>query len=188
MTGWVPEHLVPFVRSFVGYELNRPVSIFFDRDGIAVGDTWALKLRKALVHSRCLMTIWTPLYFHSEWCRRECAIMLYRETRLGLRTAAQPEGLVVPLNVFDGQHFPPRAKTIQWFDLRDYWIAGPAFPASSQYVNFQQQLRTLAPQVAGAIRRAPPWQARWQKVTWYDVDVSDLQPPSADNFDFPGIE
>jgi hypothetical protein len=114
--------------------------------------------------------------------------MLNRETRLGLRTVAHPEGLVVPLNVFDGKHFPPRAQSIQWFDLSDYWIDGPAFRSSSQYVDFQVQLKKLAPQVAAAIGRAPTWQDRWRRANWYDVDASDLIPPPIANFAFAGLE
>ena len=188
MASWVPDHLLPFMQSFVGNAMNRPVSIFFDRNGIPAGDTWPLALRNALTHSRCLVAVWNPLYFSSEWCRRECAVMLYREMRLGLRQNGSSEGLIVPINVFDGEHFPLRVRSIQYFDLRNYWISGPAFGTSALYVDFQIQLRNFAAQVAGAIRRAPSWQSRWQSAAWYNVDASDLQPPSIDNFDFPGLE
>jgi hypothetical protein len=188
MASWVPDHLMPFMKSFVGNEMNRPVSIFFDRSGIQAGDTWPLTLQNALMRSRCLVAVWNPLYFSSEWCRRECAVMLYREERLGLRKGTRPEGLIVPISVFDGEHFPPRAKSIQYFDLRAYWISGPAFRDSALYVDFQIQLKNLAASVARAIKRAPSWQSRWQKATWYNVDASDLEPPPIDNFAFPGLE
>lgn len=188
MASWIPDHLIPFIKTFVGNNMNRPVSIFFDRTGIPAGASWPLSLQNAVVRSRCLVAVWNPLYFSSDWCRRECAIMLHREQQLGMRAGANPDGLVVPINVFDGQFFPPRARSIQYFDLKDYWIAGPAFRESQLYVQFQIRLRVFAEWVADAIRRAPSWQAQWENSTWSDVDTTDLEPPATDNFAFPGLE
>jgi len=113
---WVHEHLLPFLESYLGNALNRNVNLFVDRNGISSGDAWPERIKRALAHSRCLVAVWAPLYFNSLWCRYECAVMLYRERQLGYRTINNPSGLILPINVFDGEHFPDFAQEIQWLD------------------------------------------------------------------------
>src|SRR3954453_6975833 len=74
MGSWVVDHLTPFIRTFAGNAVGRQVSIFMDRDGIQTGDDWPLRLRRALATSRCMVAVWSPLYFVSEWCRKEAAV------------------------------------------------------------------------------------------------------------------
>jgi hypothetical protein len=188
MEGWVGQHLVPFLTSFVGNALNRPASIFFDRTGIRSGDAWPLRLQKALAKSRCLVPVWSPLYFHSEWCRRESTVMLFREAQLGFRTVQVPNGLVVPVNVFDGSFFPKRARDIQWLDCRKYWIIGEGFAKTERYVEFQDALREWSADVARAVHSAPEWDDGWLTAPWMEVADSDLMPPSSANFSFVGLE
>jgi hypothetical protein len=188
MSSWVHQHLVPFLQSYIGNAINRPVQLFIDREGIASGDAWPLRLRNALAHSRSLLAIWSPLYFHSNWCRRECAVMLYREAQLGYRTVLQPKGLVAPINVFDGQFFPEKARQIQYLDCRKYWIVGEGFVKTERYVEFQELLQTWAMDVAAVIEGAPPWQDAWINEEWFEVPDNDLQPKPRDNFAFAGLE
>lgn len=188
MEGWVVQHLVPFIQSFVGNALNRPVHIFIDRAGIRSGDAWPARLRRALAKSRCLVAVWSPLYFHSDWCRRECSTMLHREVALGFRTIQKPEGLVIPVNVFDGNFFPKKAKDIQWLDCRKYWIVGDGFVKTERYVEFQDVLRTWADDAAHMIQGAPAWDEAWLTPSWLDLPDDALRPPSTTNFGFVGLE
>lgn len=188
MAPWVHQHLGPFTRSFVGNALGRPVSLFIDRAGILSGDSWPQRLKGALAQSRCLVAVWSPLYFGSEWCRRECRTMLHRETQLGYRTNAKPSGLIMPVNVFDEEFFPETARNIQWLDCRKYWIVGDGFSKTERYVDFQDLLREWAGTVAQAINTAPPWQECWLQDDWLDLPDDDLRPKPATNFGFTGLE
>ena len=188
MDMWVPDHLVPFLKTFVGNAVNRPISIFVDRSGISAGDAWPERLRNALGRTRCLVAVWNPLYFHSDWCRQECAVMMHREKRMSYRTLTRPRGLIVPVNVYDGIFFPPPAQVIQTFDLQKYWIAGPAFRDSVLYVEFQTQLKVLAGQIASAVAGAPPWEESFMDAACLNVSTDDLMPPSSTNFAFPGTD
>ena len=188
MDSWVIEHLIPFVRSFAGNALNRPISVFVDRDGIAVSDSWPLRLQEALAQSRALLAVMSPLYFHSSWCRRECMAMLYRESQLGYRTVKKPRGLVMPVNVFDGQFFPDKVKNIQWLDCKKYWIVGESFKKTERYVEFQDLLRERAGDLAQVIQAAPTWQAAWLNDEWFNLPDDELLPRSSENFDFTGLE
>jgi hypothetical protein len=188
MGSWVPDHLVPYMQSFVSNALNRPVSIFVDREGIKTGQSWPLVLQGALGRARCLVPVWNPLYFHSDWCRRECAVMLHRERRMAYRTLNNPDGLVIPVNVFDGEFFPQAVQPIQWFDFQEFWIAGSGFRASLLYVDFQIHMKEFAKEVATAVSGAPEWQPSFLEAESFDVDTSELAPPSSTNFAFSGLE
>lgn len=188
MESWVHSHFLPFLRTFVGNALNRPVDFFVDREGITTGDSWPLKLQQAIVQSRCLIPVWSPLYFHSSWCRKECAAMLYREAQSGFRTVSNPSGLVAPVNVFDGQFFPDKAKQIEWLDCQRFWVVGDGFSRTERYVEFQDILRSWAVDVAAVIEGAPPWQDAWMTDAWLQVDDSDLMPRSSTNFAFAGLD
>lgn len=188
MEGWVPTHLIPFLKSFVGNALNRPIDVFIDRDGIATGDAWPQRLQQAIARSRCLIGIWSPLYFHSEWCRRECAAMLHRESQFGFRTVANPKGLVLPINVFDGIFFPETARQIQWLDCQKYWIVGDGFVKTEKYVDFQDLLREWASEVAEVIRIAPPCEDSWMTDEWLEIPDDHLRPEPVENFEFAGLD
>jgi hypothetical protein len=188
MESWVHQHFIPFLRSFVGNALNRHINVFVDRSGIAAGDSWPVRLRSALAQSRCLVPIWSPLYFHSEWCRKELAVMLYREQQSGYRTILRPGGIVVPVNVFDGNFFPERAKQIQWLDLTKYWIVGDGFTKTERYVDFQDSLRDWANGVAAAIANAPAWQSDWLNEDWNNLPDVELSPRPSTNFHFVGLD
>ena len=114
--------------------------------------------------------------------------MLNREKQLGYRTLANPAGLVIPVNVFDGQFFPEIARDIEWLDLTAFWIIGEGFSKTEKYVQFQDRLRDWAPQVAQAVHRAPSWEESWLTEPWLNVPDNDLQPKPADNFAFVGLE
>jgi hypothetical protein len=114
--------------------------------------------------------------------------MLFRETQLGFRTVQVPNGLVVPVNVFDGQFFPQRAKVIQWLDCRKFWIVGEGFARTERYVEFQDALRGWSEDVARAIQSAPAWNEHWMTAPWIDVADDDLMPPPTTNFTFVGLE
>src|SRR5262249_29189542 len=45
--------------------------LFIDEEGIDTGERITDKLRYGLKHSRCLVGLWSPLYFHSRWCTAE---------------------------------------------------------------------------------------------------------------------
>lgn len=188
MQGWVTQHLVPFLESFVGNALNRPTNLFVDRTGIRSGESWPPKLQRALAKSRCMVGVWSPLYFHSEWCRREVATMLHRETQYGFRTVNRPGGLVIPVTVFDGKFFPRRAKEIQCLDCRKYWIIGEGFVRTERFVEFQDVLRTWAEDVASVIEQAPDWDANWLKVPLAALPDEELTPLPTNNFHFIGLE
>jgi TIR domain-containing protein len=174
---WVNDHFLPYFRPALGDALNKPASIFIDRTEIHSGQKWPARLKQALAHSRCLVGIWSPLYFQSEWCQCECAVMLHRELQLGYGTDANPDGLMIGLKVNDGIHFPDFAKESHRADFEPFFFDCPAFNQSLLHIDFQRAIRSLAADVARIVNTAPEWSADWTTDPWMNDVVSSIRKP-----------
>src|ERR1035438_888841 len=73
---------------------GQPARIFFDREGIRVGDRWPDTIREALKTSKCMVGLWSPSYFQSHWCVSEWRSFLARER---LFAATEPRRLIAPI-------------------------------------------------------------------------------------------
>jgi hypothetical protein len=175
---WVKDHFLPFFQFQLGNALNRRAHIFFDRTGLRVGDIWPQKLHNALAHSRCLLAVWSPLYFQSEWCSNESEIMRFRQEQLGLGTIQNPKSLIGGVKINDGDFFPAYAKQCQWADFEKYFIDGPTFYQSPLHAQFQLDIVPLAKDVAQVIANAPAWSAEWLTAPWTVDVIARKQPPT----------
>jgi TIR domain len=153
---------------------GRQVSIFLDRDAIESGDAWPQRLRKALACSRCMVPILLPSYFHSEWCVREFAVMEQRSRHYDLWTDKNPGGLIVPICISDGEHFPETARNIQALSCHEYHRLGKGFKNLDAYKTFQDVIIKWVEHVAAAIDRAPEWNEAWLSDNWLDPPLEHL--------------
>ena len=138
-------------------EMRRPVTMFVDVGSIEVGDRWPDMLKEGLVLSRCMVGVWSPMYFQSSWCVSEWKSFLEREKIMNM----VPHGLIAPVCFHDGEHFPPEAQQVQSLDLRPYASALPAFWKSPRSLELEDRIKTLAGSVAKILQRAPPFQRNW---------------------------
>src|SRR5271165_7140485 len=108
---WLIEHFLDRFEFLVTEEIaglcGRPSSgIFFDqrevnpairtgtfRSGrrIEPGDNWRKELETAIKTSRCLVGLWSPMYFLSRWCRTEWRSFEKRPMTLSSRLACMTE-------------------------------------------------------------------------------------------------
>ncbi len=175
---WVNDHFLPYFRPALCDALARRASVFLDRTGIRSGQKWPARLKHALARSRCLVGIWSPMYFRSEWCQFECAVMLHRERQLGYGTSRKPDGLVIGVKVYDGIHFPDFAKDSQRADFEPYFFDGPAFNLCPLHIDFQRAIRPFAEDVARIVRGVPPWLPEWASGPWVDDIVAGIRTPA----------
>jgi TIR domain len=137
--------------------LRRPAVIFFDQsrirrelrtgalqalDGIEPGSLWRTELEQAIKSSRCMVGLWSPTYFGSDWCTREWTSF-----------ADRPGGPLVSASVYDGKFFPPAAREFQLLDLSEYVSLG--IDKTDRFSEFEQQVKLLAEAVAEKAANAP---------------------------------
>ena len=175
---WVLTRFKPFLEDYLGSELGYMPRVFVDQINIVPGESWPDRLRFALARSRCLVAIFTPLYFSSEWCCREFAAMRHRGQRLGLTSADNPTGLAIPVNLWDGDSFPSCVGDLHHLDCRPYMFVGKCFEDSDLFLEFQQKLQGWIPKVAGLVRNTPDWSQQWTTTDWLDVPYQELLIPT----------
>jgi hypothetical protein len=146
------------LKFWLGLELGgREPSLFVDEDSIETGDRWPDRLKEALKLSRCMVCVWSPSYFQSDWCVSEWKSFLAREKRLGMAS----HGLIAPMRFHDGDHFPTEAQSVQWTDVAPYTSTVPAFWNSHRAIELEDKLKALAATLARIVQRAPQFQPDW---------------------------
>jgi len=138
-------------------EIDREVKMFVDEETIETGDRWPEVLREALKGSRCMVSIWSPAYFRSNWCFSEWASFLEREKRLKMRS----HGLIAPLVFHDGERFPRDAQIVQWTNVEKYASTARAFWDSPRVIELEDEIKKFACAVAKMVASAPPFEEDW---------------------------
>ncbi len=109
-----------FIHVFRGLlnEMLQPqgVRIFYDRHDIHVGKKWPETLHNGLAHSKILVPILIPSYFHREWCLREYAVFHHRERQVKMGD----DGLIFPVLFTKVGALPDYADTTQMADFSKY--------------------------------------------------------------------
>ena len=160
---WLTKHFLErfnfCMNQEVSARLQRPAVIFFDQSrirrelrtgvlqpdgGIEPGALWRNELERAIKISRCMVGLWSPMYFGSTWCRREW-----------LSFASRPGQPLVPASVYDGKHFPERAREFQMIDLSEYVLQG--IDRTDRFSEFEQEVRLLAEAAAEKVANPPPF-------------------------------
>lgn len=158
---WTRDIFVKPLRSLLRPALGD-VYIFVDEQ-IETGADWPTRLAKALARSRLLIPILSRDYFNSEWCRLELALMYEREKRSQLRTLQQPEGLILPFIIDDGDCFPPEILAMQSENIHVF--ANPYIqPNSPRQEEFAEHLRSWCCCVEQALSRVPSYNPAWESL------------------------
>jgi hypothetical protein len=141
------------------------VKFFFDCEEISTGMRWHQKLASALKVSKCLICVWSPLYFQSKWCLSEWKTFVARE-KIG------NWDLVVPASFFDGDTFPSEAKERQFMNFSDFTSTMPRFWDTDSAVQFEEKLlKPFAKDLARMIRAAPPYDETFPIVEESDDNI-----------------
>lgn len=172
---WVCDEFLPLFKFYLEEILGREVTIFSGEDEIDDEDTWSLVFREAFAYSKCLVAFWHPSYFMSESCRYASYLMIQRERQENYRTSENPEGLIYPINLFDGERFPDFARNMSQFDFKPFVRRGLGFSRTERYIQFQDNLIQLSEIVARGINHAPPWKKAWLETP--EVEIPEISPP-----------
>ncbi len=154
---------------WVGTELGLEVKIFFDTEDIRTGARWRQKLANALKKSRCLICVWSPLYFRSKWCLSEFKSFLKREE-------LNKRDLVMPASYCDGESFPPEAQSRQILKFDEFTSTMPMFWKTDSAFYFERDLlKKFAKDLAEMIRQSPPYDEAFPIIEASDQEVCPEQ-------------
>ena len=104
--------------------------IFFDREGIQGMDDWELRILTALRQSRVMIAVLSPAYFESEYCRKEWAWFVDRETERAMTGEAIAPVYTLTVDDFEPSpeaipdDWPRNLKRRQYLDARPWWDEG----------------------------------------------------------------
>ncbi|HEY8211752.1 MAG TPA: toll/interleukin-1 receptor domain-containing protein [Myxococcaceae bacterium] len=166
VVGWLNAFFEPLFNPYVREELlalqdNLPggqLRVFRDQREIGVGERWPRTLREAARDSRCAVAILLPSYFASEYCRAELETFRRRGRKFN-------RNLVAPIRFHDCLKMPLEE---QVFDLSRFTAM---VKESERWVEFHDQIKLLAEQVARLVVEAPP----------YPNDPNDPDDPDGSN-------
>jgi hypothetical protein len=147
---WVRGIFAPQLEEALKRALPARPRIFRDEVSIEAGEVWPEKLRQGIRGSKTMVSVLSPLYFQSAWCRSEWSSMLARKKRVSFNP-------LYPVRFSDGEHYPPEAAEIQHEDFEPYAYTAPAFRQSADYLQFQKAMVAFGKGLAARILAAPVW-------------------------------
>lgn len=163
---WVHRVFFPEFRHWLDQEYPS-ARIAFDRD-LPLGVPWKATLQGWLCRSKCLVAVWNPLYFRSQFCRSEFHSMLDRQEKHSPKDGDAP-GLVLPAVYADGKWFDDRAKGLQYSKNFSKFsrYAQPIRQDEVAHAEFAMAMQEFCAWVAQAIDAAPRFDPSF---AWCDVD------------------
>jgi NAD-dependent oxidoreductase involved in siderophore biosynthesis len=156
--------------------------IAIDAD-IPPGAPWDATLKKWVLRSKCLVAVWSSMYFRSEYCRSEFHTILDREKPRAANDEPTLRRSIVPIAWSDGIWYDDEAKASQY--LRDF-VEFNAFEKpledEDRVARLSAAMDRLCRQVANAIQSAPAWNPTWK---WCDKPPL---PPAGGDFPMASLQ
>jgi hypothetical protein len=159
---WTRDNLALPLTSLLRPALGN-VDTFIDEQ-IETGASWPQSLAQNLSRSRLMVAVLSRPYFESRWCRIELALMHHREKANKFRTSKNPAGLIIPLIIDDGDHFPTKVTEMQGEKIHEF--ANPFIRIDSpKQEALAEVLRTkVCPAIEKALRKVPEYNPSWEKI------------------------
>jgi hypothetical protein len=166
LIAWIDDFL-DRLRFELSAESGADPNIFWDRRELVLGKTWPDPISHALLHSRLLLPILTPVYFSSTWHVAEWRTFEARESFAG-----PDKRLISPVAHRAPHLYPDFARERSYIDATTF--PPRASEWSSENV---QTVRYLAGSLAQMLGHVPPFRPDFPLVHPRDVDIAKAEPP-----------
>jgi hypothetical protein len=163
---WVENTFMPLFRHYLELEIPS-AKVFIDYE-METGTSWPTRLANGLSHSKVLVGLWTKPYFCSKWCLAELSLMYAREKLCKFNTQNNPQRLIIPATLHDGDDFPESANQIQQKKLNKYshvWLA----EGSKTREDLSKIICSWMPDIRRAIEIAPQYKAEWATIAYKKI-------------------
>ncbi|MBB3841068.1 hypothetical protein FHS57_005089 [Runella defluvii] len=123
--------------------------IFIDTSEILSGTHWESKIRDALLHSKLMISFWTPKYFSPDsYGLKELAFIDYRQKRLNLGVE---KSLVIPIRL-RGEY--TSTSYLQYINFEPHL----SIPRGKPPRSLEKEIKKLANEVFERLAHVPEWQ------------------------------
>jgi hypothetical protein len=111
-----------------------------------------------------MMPVLSRDYFNSDWCRLELSLMYHREQLVKFRTRKNPNVLIIPVVIDDGDRFPEEVQAMQCEPLHDYANPFIRIDSPRQEALAEVLRNRICPTVEQALTRVPPFDPTWEEI------------------------
>jgi len=180
---WIENTFMPLFEHHLNNEIPN-AKIFIDYE-METGCNWPAKLAEGLSRSKILVGLWCKPYFASVWCLTELSLMCAREGGHGFNTQGNPQRLIVPASIHDGDDFPENAKEIQQAQLQKHshvWVA----EGSKTKEELSRIIQGWMPDVVTAIGVAPDYDDNFAALA-YGEFMDTFRAESVDQLTVPNV-
>ncbi len=181
---WIKNTFMPLFAHHLNNEIPD-AKIFIDYD-METGCNWPAKLAEGLSRSKVLVGLWCKPYFASEWCLTELSLMCAREGEYDFNTQGNPQRLIIPASIHDGDDFPVNAQEIQQAQLQEHsnvWVA----EGSKTKEELSEIIRDWMPDIVKAISVAPDYNDNFATIA-YDQFMETFRAINVDQLTVPNVE
>lgn len=154
------QEIISHLRSELELYMSE-VEIFFDVTELSPSTVFAEQVREALLHSKLLLALVTPVYFQNKFSTAEFLTFKRRSDLAGTP-------LILPV-VLSGHDFPEFFNQYQYTDLSDVMLSGRRSVRSR---DFQLRIRELASLTVKLLEGAPPFNPNWPEVSLEVAEAS----------------
>jgi hypothetical protein len=123
------------------------------------GVRWRNQIVQALLRSKLFVAVWSPVYFTSNGA---ASGIVWRFVRINwLICSSKPHNLIHPV-IFAEGNFPEEAiGTQSKRDFKNWAYTGEYFLKSDKFLGFEDEVKTLAKELAGKLEEVPEWEDDW---------------------------
>ena len=173
---WLQQIFLPFFEDSLNNELPHQPSIFIDTTGLTPGVDFSNELFMNLLHSKCMVSFWSPPYFRkSEWCIKEFLTMKYMQEYYHLNAGTTPRTLIWPILYREIAPLPELASQISYLDYSEFNVVGEAFFKSDKFLKFQEKLQKDILSIVDIINHAPAMDPFFETIEGRDKTLVALK-------------
>jgi hypothetical protein len=160
---WVRELFYPTLRLWLD-TYKSGVKVFYDEHATADSGNWPQSVRRGVLRSKLMISVLSPSYFSSPWCKAEWSSMRMRERKVGLGAGAAGDVLIYSIAFANPNGLPAEAKKRDLADFSDWNIHGPFFRDTVDFKNFSKAVQVLVEKVVQRTqdKKLPKFDPGWQ--------------------------
>jgi len=160
---WVRQLFYPHLRKWLDEYSKRTPTIFYDETTTSDSGNWPESVQRGLLRSRLMISVVTPAYFASKWCKAEWESMRARERSERISTGVSGDVLIYPIAFANPNGLPLDAKVRDLADFTAWNAYEDYFKTTIDYRDFVTAVQKLVAKIVDRVEndKVPKFDSRW---------------------------